>query len=249
MLVRERDSYRIYASRVTRARARGACRPGAKLYSLPVRDLDSEASLVDLVETAKMHILSTRKPGPPITSQALRVPVRSVRAPVLNILVLDASGSMNFQRRIAIAKGVLQELVKRSYVERSSVAVIIARGKSASMLAWPTRAYEDVFRQLRDLPSGGATPLAHALYLALLLTRQWKRRVRTGKVRVVLVTDGKANIPLIDDPVDDVVKLVDALAREHVDVVVFDTRPRQGIDLARNCIDELARLNVKIIRV
>ena len=248
-LVRDREISEVCASRSARARAWGGHRPGAKLFSIPVRNLDTDVHRVDLVETVRTHVLMFRRLGPPILPEALRVSVKSVRAPVLNVLVLDASGSMNFQRRIAVAKGVLQELVKRSYIERSSVAVIIARGRSAMVLAWPTRTYEDVFKQLRELPSGGATPLAHALYLALLLARQWRYRVRTGKVRIVLVTDGKANIPLLDDPVEDVVRLVEALQRERAEVLVFDTRPGQGIDLTRNCIDELARLGVKIIRV
>ncbi len=236
------------SSRKIRMRSVGSSLPGAKLYTIPA-SAKYDIKNIDLFETVKQHVLSTRRLGPPIDINFIRIPVKNVRSRVLNVLILDASGSMNFLRRISTAKGVLQEIVKRSYIERCYVSLIVARGAHAEILAGPTRCYEAVFNILSELPSGGATPLAHALYLAEVLVKRWKMRVPRSYVRVLIVTDGKANVSLYQDPVDDVVELVQRLVRIGADVVVYDTRTGPGIELSRNCIDELRGLGIRIVRV
>ena len=63
----------------------------------------------------------------------------------------------------------------------------------------PTERLREAQRALAYLPTGGRTPLAHGLDLAA--------RHVTGRTVVVLLTDGRANVPLSsDDP------WVDALA-------------------------------------
>lgn len=111
------------------------------------------------------------------------------------LFVVDASGSMAAQRRLALAKGAILGLLDSSYQQRDEVGLVIAAGEQAQSLLPFTRQVERAELILRDIPTGGRTPLAHALELAAELC--------TGETPtwVVLLTDGRANVgPAGGDP-------------------------------------------------
>jgi magnesium chelatase subunit D len=103
--------------------------------------------------------------------------------------------------RIAQAKGALAHLLRRSYLNRDRVALLAFRSTRAELLLAPSASAERA-RTLADaLPSGGATPLAAGLLLALQVARR-ARAQGAGSVRLVLFTDGRANVPLGGRPAD-----------------------------------------------
>ena len=55
-------------------------------------------------------------------------------------------------------------------------------------------------RYLRDLPTGGKTPLPHGLAQALDLITQERAKHPQDAFLLVLITDGKANISLTGQP-------------------------------------------------
>ncbi|MCS7003256.1 MAG: magnesium chelatase, partial [Dehalococcoidia bacterium] len=57
-------------------------------------------------------------------------------------------------------------------------------------------------QQLRHLPTGGRTPLAHALRLAHDTVARWRRDQPDQTVLITLVSDAKANVPLPATPGD-----------------------------------------------
>ena len=65
--------------------------------------------------------------------------------------------------------------------------MIVFRGESAEILVAPTSDVATVMAALEYLPTGGRTPLAHALELANELV--------TPETLLLLVTDGRANVP------------------------------------------------------
>jgi len=141
----------------------------------------------------------------------------------LILLVVDASGSMAAQRRMEAVKGAVLTLLTDAYQRRDQVAVIAFRGEDATLLLAPTRSVERAEQGLRALPTGGRTPLPHALQLALETLEQAGDNM--AQPLLVLLTDGRANVALVDggDPWRESLALAELLAGHGVPSLVLDT--------------------------
>ena len=137
----------------------------------------------------------------------LRQAVRESKRGRLLLFVVDASGSMAGQRRMALAKGAVQALLRGAYTSRDRVALIAFRGERAALVVPPTTSAILAGQRLAALPTGGRTPLAAALQLAdQTLARQARSGAAgaaelgglasAGAQVVVLVSDGRANVAL-----------------------------------------------------
>lgn len=159
-----------------------------------------------------------------VERQDLHEQIRVGRASNLILFIVDASGSMAAQRRMEALKGAVLALLTDAYQCRDDVAVIAFRGQSAELLLAPTRSAESAEQQLRKLPTGGRTPLAHALQRAHDLVSQ-RRRANQAAPLLVLLTDGKANVPLAadGDSWKDSVGLAAQLAALGAPALVIDT--------------------------
>jgi magnesium chelatase subunit D len=129
-----------------------------------------------------------------IAPDALRFKRFRGRAGALFIFLVDTSGSMA-SNRIAQAKGALAQLLRRSYVNRDRVALVTFRETGAELLLAPSASASRARTLLDALPVGGATPLAAGLLRALEVAR---RSAAQGaqQLRLVVFTDGRANVPL-----------------------------------------------------
>src|SRR2546423_1096825 len=119
----------------------------------------------------------------------------------LYVFLLDTSGSMA-AGRIGQAKGALAQLLRRSYVNRDRVALISFRERGSELLLAPTGSAARARRLLDELPVGGATPLAAGLLRALEVSRRAAVGA-TRQVRLVVFTDGRANVPLSENGLAD----------------------------------------------
>jgi magnesium chelatase subunit D len=104
------------------------------------------------------------------------------------IFVVDSSGSLGAQQRMRAVKGVAAALLESSIDNKDEVAVVSFRGAKAEVVLTPCRDSAAALRVLEFLPTGGRTPLAHALELA--------RSLVNSASMVILLTDGRANVPL-----------------------------------------------------
>ena len=111
----------------------------------------------------------------------------------LFIFAIDSSGSMA-QARISKAKGAVLNLLRDSYINRDSVAIISFRGTSAELVLPPTRSIVRSRRVLESLSVGGGTPLSAALSCALDVAKRTPQA--DGQLALLLFTDGGANVPL-----------------------------------------------------
>ncbi|SEN77750.1 protoporphyrin IX magnesium-chelatase [Duganella sp. CF517] len=176
--------------------------------------------------------------GPTLRSAAMRDPanMRVSRADLhqqvkagtsgnLIVFVVDASGSMAAQRRMEALKGAVLNLLTDAYQQRDEVAVVAFRGQDAQLLLAPTRSVDLAERNLRELPTGGRTPLPHALRMALEIVGSARKGARSGPPLLVLMTDGKANVSLADagDAWRESLELAEMLSERRIPALVIDT--------------------------
>lgn len=128
-----------------------------------------------------------------LTAEQLVFRTPPARSGVRFIFVVDSSGSHAAQQRMRAVKGAATALLESSVDHKDEVAVISFRGAKAEIVLEPCRDAAAAMRVLEFLPTGGRTPLAHALELASSLVNPTSL--------VILLTDGRANVPLRDsDP-------------------------------------------------
>ncbi|PYS95250.1 MAG: magnesium chelatase ATPase subunit D, partial [Acidobacteria bacterium] len=138
--------------------------------------------------------------------------------------------------RIGQAKGALAQLLRRSYVNRDRVALISFRARGSELLLAPSGSASRARRLLDELPVGGATPLAAGLLRALDVSRRAAARA-TRRVRLVVFTDGRANVPLNENGLTDgaalknqirneILGLCGSLREAGVTSLVVDTQSR-----------------------
>ncbi|MCG8346409.1 MAG: magnesium chelatase ATPase subunit D [Chloroflexales bacterium] len=161
------------------------------------------------------HPSSNAQDAPRIRLRADDLHIKRFRskAGTLFCFLVDASGSMALHR-MRQAKGAVNALLQQAYVHRDQVALLAFRGESAELLLPPSQSVELAKRALDVLPTGGGTPLAAALLSAYQLAEQARSR-GIHRTTLVLITDGRPNVPLQPDPTLGKQQRLD-LAREEV---------------------------------
>ncbi|KQQ45109.1 magnesium chelatase [Duganella sp. Leaf126] len=160
-----------------------------------------------------------------VTRADLHQQVRVGASANLILFVVDASGSMAAQRRMEALKGAVLSLLTDAYQQRDEVAVVAFRGQRAELLLAPTRSVDLAEQGLRSLPTGGRTPLPHALQLALETLQRAGANARTAPPLLVLLTDGKGNVPMAEggDAWGEALAMAELLAERRVPALVIDT--------------------------
>jgi len=178
-----------------------------------------------------------------IADPDLRYKVREKRIGRHILFVVDASGSMGADQRLAETKAAILSLLLDAYQKRERVGLIVFRGAAARVALPFTHSVEMAQRYLAHLPTGGKTPLPHALYLARELLQQEKLRHPRDAFLLVLITDGRANISLSPGrkPMAEVKELAAQLGALGINALVLDTE-RFAPCLDLGCLPELSRI-------
>lgn len=177
-----------------------------------------------------------RRPTGYCSKDDVRLKKLRQRTGALIVFIVDASGSMA-ANRMGQAKGAVVELLRQSYVNRDKVALIGCYGDESRVLLAPTQSVEAAKRQLETLPTGGATPLNDALRRAQALIEEVRRTGAYTEALVIVIGDGRGNIPARTPEPDGNLSRTDAIRRELEDMarvyaagtirlVVFDTQNR-----------------------
>ena len=132
-------------------------------------------------------------------------------------LVVDASGSMGAQRRLARVKGALLELLRDAYARRDRVALVAFRDRAAEVVITPGTPLERAAETIRTLPAGGRTPLAAGLHAAEQLIRTEALREPGRRAIAVVLTDGR-----VHDPAGEIPRAASRLGRTASAVHVVD---------------------------
>ncbi len=159
-----------------------------------------------------------------ITKADLHEKVMIEKNAILILMVVDASGSMAARKRMELVKASVLGLLEDAYQRRDHVAVIAFRGTQAELVLPPTCNVELAEQALRDLPTGGRTPLSHALQLAVETLEQ-NARTKALTPLLVIMSDGKGNVPLVEgaDPWQQTLALSAQLAERGIPGLVLDT--------------------------
>ena len=205
---------------------------GAREPQGPVTDLALDATL----RAAAPHQNSRRESAEPdarallIEPWDIREKVRETHTGSLILFVVDASGSMGAQRRMVAVKGAVMSLLLDAYQRRDRVGLIAFRGTSAQLLLPPTGSVEMAQWFLQDMPTGGRTPLANGIYLAMETLERERLKDRDVLPLLVILSDGRANVALSGAQVGygaaasgEIANLAGMVADARIPAVVVDT--------------------------
>lgn len=158
-----------------------------------------------------------------IKPQDYRRKAREKRVGAYQLFVVDASGSMAARHRMEATKAAILSLLRDSYIHRDSVGLIAFRKESAEVLLPFTRSVERAERLLASMPTGGKTPLAHALRMAYTMCDRLLRAHRAERIQIICITDGRATSGYSEDPVAESKQWARILGTLPVDCIVIDT--------------------------
>ena len=133
-----------------------------------------------------------------IEKQDIRRKVRERRSGCTILFLVDASGSLGVRRRMTAVKGAVLSMLRDSYVKRDRIGLMAFRRDSAELVLPPTRSVEYSYRKLEELPTGGKTPLGQALMTVGDFMTSYSRSHPGESCYIVLITDGRANVPVRD---------------------------------------------------
>ena len=184
----------------------------------------------------------------------VREKVRETHTGSLILFVVDASGSMGAQRRMVAVKGAVMSLLLDAYQRRDRVGLVAFRGTAADLLLPPTGSVEMAQWCLQEMPTGGRTPLARALYVAMETLETERLKDRDVLPLLVLLSDGRANVSLtgeqlkqlaVADP--EVQGLAQTIADAKIPAVVVDTEQDFiKLALAQGIADSMSARYIKL---
>ncbi|MHA1594327.1 MAG: magnesium chelatase subunit D family protein [Candidatus Baldrarchaeia archaeon] len=163
-----------------------------------------------------------------IEDEDIREKIRRQKLRSLILLVVDASGSMAALRRMEAAKGAAMAILRDAYIHRDKVCFIEFHGTDAQVLLPPTDNLELAAEILKELPTGGKTPLSAGIAKAIEVIELESRKYDLRPI-VIIITDGKANVPLgIGSSIKwEIMTLSRRLKELGAITVVVDTSPPQ----------------------
>ena len=186
------------------------------------RDLALDAT----IRAAAPYQRSRRRDGMAIVIHGsdVREKVRTRRRGTRILFLVDASGSMGARQRMIMVKGMVFSMLEDAYRKRDLIGLMTFRKDTADLLLPMTKSGSLAFERLREIPTGGRTPLAKGLLEAYRsLGPPGPKDGRDSTVLVVL-TDGRANVPIRGgDPFKEAMEVASLILSAGIRAVVIDT--------------------------
>jgi magnesium chelatase subunit D len=221
----------IQGGRRTRTRVKASS--GRYRRAVPIRNGEARAGIaVEATLRRAAQRRSRREPGesgmPAITPQDFCRKEYEQSADCLIVFAVDASDSMGTgaEARMRAAKGAVLAILRKAHQSRRRVAFVAFSGERARVLLPPTRSIAFAQECLVSLPSGGATPFADGLRQAWHLIRTARAKDPAAEALLVVISDGEANVPLIEgtEPKEELLSLAAGMRREGLSAVFIEAR-------------------------
>ncbi|MGE3912227.1 MAG: putative cobaltochelatase [Chloroflexota bacterium] len=218
------------AGRRSRVRTRDG--QGAYVRAEPARPETRDLALDATLRAAAPHqrrrkqVRAEESGGPAflVKPADLHGKVRETKAGNVILFAVDASGSMAARKRMAAAKQAVLSLLMDAYQKRDRVGLISFRGERADLLLPPTTSVDLAEQRLQTLPTGGRTPLGHALQVGLLSFERHKANHPEDVPLLLVVSDGRANVSVgSGTPVAEILALAGEIRARGIQSVVVDT--------------------------
>ncbi|MCD8509864.1 MAG: VWA domain-containing protein [Bacillus sp. (in: Bacteria)] len=224
MIASQKDR-RIRKGSGKRSKTRSGTKEGRFVKATPANGKVTDLAFVATIRAAAPYQKLRKSNGNviTITDSDLRKKVREKRIGNTLLFVVDASGSMGAQQRMKAVKGATISILNDAYQKRDSVGMIAFRKDSAELVLDITRSVDLAQKKMKELPTGGKTPLAHGLYLGYERLR--KALIKDPEILPILivVTDGKANHSMGGtDPVKEAIQIAHHIAETGVQSLVID---------------------------
>ncbi|NMG82666.1 MAG: putative cobaltochelatase [Methanosarcinales archaeon] len=165
-----------------------------------------------------------------IESRDIREKIRVGKVSTATLFVVDASGSMGASNRMESAKGAVMSLLMDSYQQRDRVGMVAFRDNSTDVLLPLCSSVDLAFERLRELPTGGKTPLGAGLNTGLNLLLGEKRRNDETIPIMVLISDGRANVSVGDNGSikEELLSIAEEARSAGIHVIILDTESVGG---------------------
>jgi len=158
-----------------------------------------------------------------IEKEDLREKVREKKKASVIVFVVDSSGSMAAKKRMEAAKGAVMALLEDAYQKRDKVGFVAFRGNKAEALLKPTSSVELAARYLKELPTGGRTPLPDGMYKGFELLKREINKDKNTIPAMVLISDGKGNVPIQKNVREEVISLANEIKENNIHLMVIDS--------------------------
>ena len=158
-----------------------------------------------------------------VRGEDIRERVRVGKVSVACVFVVDASGSMGATKRMESAKGAVLSMLLDSYQHRDRIGLVAFGGSGAEVILPLSSSVDLAQKRLEDLPTGGKTPLAAGLVKGMEVLRQERRKAGAAIPMMVVISDGRANVPLSGDVRREILDLACEIRSQGIRAVVIDT--------------------------
>jgi magnesium chelatase subunit D len=158
-----------------------------------------------------------------IDKEDLREKVREKKKATTCVFVVDASGSMGVGRRMEFAKSAVMSMLEDSYQKRDKVGFIAFRGKKAVTLLKPTNSIYSAVKKLKELPTGGKTPLSAGLIESLKVISTEMEKDKNCIPIMILVSDGKANVAMSSKSLkQEIIEASEIIKKKRINIILID---------------------------
>ncbi|MFB3765943.1 MAG: putative cobaltochelatase [Methanotrichaceae archaeon] len=158
-----------------------------------------------------------------VKSEDIREKERVGKTSAVVLFVVDASSSMGAMQRMESAKGAVLSLLMDSYQKRDKIGMVAFRSKEAELILPPCSSVDLALSRLRELPTGGKSPLSAGLSRGLQLLQGEIRKDQEAKLMMVLISDGRANVGMGGKIRDELMEISENIKLLGIHTIVIDT--------------------------
>ncbi len=164
-----------------------------------------------------------------IHDQDIREKTRVGKVSVTSVFVVDISGSMGAEKRMESAKGAVLSLLEDSYRNRDRVSLVAFRDNEAEVVLPLSSSVDLAYKQLREMKTGGKTPLALGLMKGYEVLMNEKKKRKEIIPLLILISDGRANTGFGKNIKEEVLSIAGQFREKGIHTVVIDTEvPRKS---------------------
>lgn len=186
-----------------------------------------------------------------IKKSDLREKIREKNTGANIMFLVDASSSMGARRRMGAVKGAVLSLLTDAYEKRDNVGIVAFRNKNAEVLLNFTRSVDLAEKSLKDIKTGGETPLALGLEKTLNLFIGDKTKNPESLQYLVLVSDCKGNVPLHgNSPMEAAYNIGTKINRFGIKTMILDTDQNfMSIDYGDKLAEAMDAEHIRLWRI